>query len=239
MASQQMIFMREIWREEGLSQRELSARRDCACGVVARPRWPAGPAGLARVRRVGILAPARWPLAPIRRPDRRRQCDIQLRIDPSLFREAARKREGARSEPINDPKLNVLIKRRRGNRFPVVHGRPRCRSRPIPPANANTRRGVPATILRLSDRFGCFVALVARAGVPLAGTSTMMCALSRGTTEVNMNKHVLGGMIAAAVLWPALASAQTTVIETTGSTPPDEVVTYVQREHVPSVAIES
>jgi len=92
--------------------------------------------------------------------------------------------------------------------------------------------------LRLSDRFGCFVALVARAGVPLAGTSTMMCALSRGTTEVNMNKHVLGGMIAAAVLWPALTSAQTTVIETTGSTPPDEVVTYVQRERVPSVAIE-
>ena len=53
-----------------------------------------------------------------------------------------------------------------------------------------------------------------------------------------MNRHVLGGMIAATFLWPALASAQTTVIETTGSTPPDEVVTYVQREQVPSVAIE-
>ena len=52
-----------------------------------------------------------------------------------------------------------------------------------------------------------------------------------------MNKHVLGGMIAATILWPALASAQTTVIETTGSTPPDEVVTYVQREHVPSVTV--
>jgi len=30
-----MIFMREIWCEEGSSQRELSARRDCASGVVA------------------------------------------------------------------------------------------------------------------------------------------------------------------------------------------------------------
>jgi Protein of unknown function (DUF1236) len=56
--------------------------------------------------------------------------------------------------------------------------------------------------------------------------------------EANMNRHVLGGMIAATVLWPVLASAQTTVIETTGSTPPDEVVTYVQRERVPSVTID-
>jgi len=52
-----------------------------------------------------------------------------------------------------------------------------------------------------------------------------------------MNKHVLGGMIAATILWPVMASAQTTVIETTGSTPPDEVVTYVQRESVPSVTV--
>jgi hypothetical protein len=53
-----------------------------------------------------------------------------------------------------------------------------------------------------------------------------------------MKKHVLGGMIAATVLWPALATAQTTVIETTGAAPPDEVITYVQRERVPSVAVE-
>ena len=53
-----------------------------------------------------------------------------------------------------------------------------------------------------------------------------------------MNKHVLGGMIAATVLWPALAGAQTTtVIETTGAAPPDEVVTYVQRERIPSVRV--
>jgi Protein of unknown function (DUF1236) len=53
-----------------------------------------------------------------------------------------------------------------------------------------------------------------------------------------MNKHVLGGMIAATVLWPALAAAQTTtVIETTGAAPPDEVVTYVQRERIPSVRV--
>ena len=53
-----------------------------------------------------------------------------------------------------------------------------------------------------------------------------------------MNKHVLGGMIAATVLWPALAAAQTTtVIETTGAAPPDEVVTYAQRERIPSVRV--
>jgi len=52
-----------------------------------------------------------------------------------------------------------------------------------------------------------------------------------------MNKHVLGGMVAATILWPVVASAQTTVIETTGSTLPDEVVTYVQRENVPSVTV--
>ena len=52
-----------------------------------------------------------------------------------------------------------------------------------------------------------------------------------------MNKHVLGGMIAATILWPVVTSAQTTVIETTGSTVPDDVVTFVQRESVPSVAV--
>jgi Protein of unknown function (DUF1236) len=54
-----------------------------------------------------------------------------------------------------------------------------------------------------------------------------------------MNRHVLGGMIAAVALWPALAGAQTTtVIETTGAAPPDEVVTYVQRERIPSVRVQ-
>jgi hypothetical protein len=50
-----------------------------------------------------------------------------------------------------------------------------------------------------------------------------------------MKRHTLGGIVAATALWPALATAQTTVIETA---PPDEVVTYVQRESVPSVRIE-
>jgi hypothetical protein len=53
-----------------------------------------------------------------------------------------------------------------------------------------------------------------------------------------MNKHLLGGVIAAAVLWPIVATAQTTVIETTTVGPPDEVVTYVQRESIPSVRVE-
>src|SRR5262249_30818415 len=57
--------------------------------------------------------------------------------------------------------------------------------------------------------------------------------------EADMNRHVLGGMIAAVALWPALAGAQTTtVIETTGAAPPDEVVTYVQRERIPSVRVQ-
>src|SRR5262245_28280933 len=56
--------------------------------------------------------------------------------------------------------------------------------------------------------------------------------------EDSMNRHLLGGVIAATVLWPALAAAQTTVIETTGSVPPDEVITYVQRERVPSIRVE-
>src|SRR5262249_25405557 len=75
------------------------------------------------------------------------------------------------------------------------------------------------------DARGTSFAWRALSGVPLARRQTM-------------NKHVLGGMIATAVLWPALAGAQTTtVIETTGAAPPDEVVTYVQREHVPSVRV--
>ena len=51
-----------------------------------------------------------------------------------------------------------------------------------------------------------------------------------------MNKHLLGGVIAATILWPVVTSAQT-VIETTGSTVPDDVVTFVERERVPSVAV--
>jgi Protein of unknown function (DUF1236) len=53
-----------------------------------------------------------------------------------------------------------------------------------------------------------------------------------------MKKHVFGGVVAVTVLWPVLGSAQTTVIETTGAAPPDEVVTYVRRESVPSVRVE-
>ena len=53
-----------------------------------------------------------------------------------------------------------------------------------------------------------------------------------------MNRHMLGGLVATTMLWPALATAQTTIIETTGAAPPDEVVTYVQRERVPSVRVE-
>jgi uncharacterized protein DUF1236 len=59
-----------------------------------------------------------------------------------------------------------------------------------------------------------------------------------GFKEVIMTKHLLGGIVAATVLWPVLGSAQTTVIETTGAAPPDEVVTYVRRESVPSVRVE-
>jgi uncharacterized protein DUF1236 len=57
--------------------------------------------------------------------------------------------------------------------------------------------------------------------------------------ENGMNRHLLGGMMATALLWPTLANAQTTIIETTGAAPPDEVVTYVQRERVPSVRVET
>src|SRR5262249_9334830 len=53
--------------------------------------------------------------------------------------------------------------------------------------------------------------------------------IANGVQEVIMTKHLLGGIVAATVLWPVLGSAQTTVIETTGVAPPDEVVTYVRR----------
>lgn len=35
-----------------------------------------------------------------------------------------------------------------------------------------------------------------------------------------------------------VGAAQTTIIETTGAAPPDEVVTYVERERVPSVRVD-
>ena len=53
-----------------------------------------------------------------------------------------------------------------------------------------------------------------------------------------MNRYLIGGFAAAAILMSAIAGAQTTIIETTGAAPPDEVITYVQRERIPSVRIE-
>jgi hypothetical protein len=43
---------------------------------------------------------------------------------------------------------------------------------------------------------------------------------------------------AALLLSAGAVSAQTTIVETTGAAPPDEVVTYVQRERIPSVAVD-
>jgi hypothetical protein len=65
------------------------------------------------------------PLAPVGRPDARRQLDVQLGIDPSLIGEPAWVGEGTRPKPIDDPELYVVIKRCSRNRFPAVHGRPR------------------------------------------------------------------------------------------------------------------
>ena len=53
-----------------------------------------------------------------------------------------------------------------------------------------------------------------------------------------MKRFLFGGLAAAAILLPAMAGAQTTIIETTGAAPPDEVITYVQRERGPSVRLE-
>ena len=54
-----------------------------------------------------------------------------------------------------------------------------------------------------------------------------------------MRKLHLATIAGAALLLSAsAASAQTTIVETTGVAPPDEVVTYVQRESVPSIAVE-
>ena len=53
-----------------------------------------------------------------------------------------------------------------------------------------------------------------------------------------MKRYLFGGLTAAAILLPATAGAQTTIIETTGAAPPDEVITYVQRERGPSVRLE-
>ena len=54
-------------------------------------------------------------------------------------------------------------------------------------------------------------------------------------------KHTGLGFVAGAILLASVGSGlsqSTTVIETTGVAPPDEVVTYVQREKVPSVHVE-
>jgi hypothetical protein len=54
-----------------------------------------------------------------------------------------------------------------------------------------------------------------------------------------MPKYRMLGAVAAFALVSSLAHAQTTtVIESTGAAPPDEVITYVEREHYPSVRIE-
>jgi hypothetical protein len=53
-----------------------------------------------------------------------------------------------------------------------------------------------------------------------------------------MRRYWLGVCAGAAILMPAMAGAQTTVIETTGAAPPDEVITYVTRERIPSVRVE-
>jgi hypothetical protein len=54
-----------------------------------------------------------------------------------------------------------------------------------------------------------------------------------------MRKTALATLVGAGLLVSAGGGfAQTTVIETTGAAPPDEVVTYVQRERVPSVRVE-
>jgi hypothetical protein len=53
-----------------------------------------------------------------------------------------------------------------------------------------------------------------------------------------MRKTALATLVGAGLLVSGGGLAQTTVIETTGVAPPDEVVTYVQRERVPSVRVE-
>ncbi|HVV63563.1 MAG TPA: DUF1236 domain-containing protein [Pseudolabrys sp.] len=53
-----------------------------------------------------------------------------------------------------------------------------------------------------------------------------------------MRKLSLATFAGATLLLAGAASAQTTIVETTGVAPPDEVVTYVQRETVPSIAVE-
>jgi hypothetical protein len=62
----------------------------------------------------------------------------------------------------------------------------------------------------------------------------------RGSTESSMKRTVLG-FAAGGLLFAAatVGNAQTTtVIETTGVAPPDEVITFVERERIPSVRIE-
>jgi hypothetical protein len=56
-----------------------------------------------------------------------------------------------------------------------------------------------------------------------------------------MKKVVLATFAGGCLLASAatgLAQSTTTIVETTGAAPPDEVVTYVQRERVPSVRVD-
>jgi len=53
-----------------------------------------------------------------------------------------------------------------------------------------------------------------------------------------MRKTALALLAGASLFTSGSVFAQTTTIETTGAAPPDEVVTYVQREKTPSVRIE-
>ena len=56
-----------------------------------------------------------------------------------------------------------------------------------------------------------------------------------------MKKVVLATFAGGCLLASAatgFAQSTTTIVETTGAAPPDEVVTYVQRERVPSVRVE-
>ena len=53
-----------------------------------------------------------------------------------------------------------------------------------------------------------------------------------------MKAFLRGGIAGAMLLIPVVASAQTTIVETTGIAPPDEVITYVERENIPSARVE-
>jgi hypothetical protein len=130
--------------------------------------WPGrrGPTGRSlnriprRVTRIAELNVRDRPLAPVGRPDARRQLDVQLGIDPSLIGEPAWVGEGTRPKPINDPELHIVIRRCSRNRFPAVHGRPRSLREPPSRgcANATMHGCVPVRILRISCCLNRFIA---------------------------------------------------------------------------------